>query len=78
MLGMALDQVIACATVHAAGAFPVFHGRGTLRPGAPADLAILELREGSFEFEDNYGNKRTGRQRLYPSATVISGKRVSA
>lgn len=77
MLGMSLDQVIACATAHASGAFPVFRSRGTLKVGAAADVAVLELREGSFEFEDNYGNKRTGRQRLFPSATVLGGKRVA-
>ena len=78
VLGMSLDQVIACATIHASRAFPVFRNRGTLKPGAPADVAVLELREGMFEFVDNYGNKRTGRQRLFPSATVLAGKRVSA
>ena len=77
MLGMSLDQVVACATVHASRVFPVFRGRGTLKVGAPADVAVLELREGNFEFEDNFGNKRTGRQRLYPSATVLAGKRVA-
>lgn len=76
MLGMPLDQVIACATVNASRAFPVFHNRGTLKPGAPADIAVLELREGSFEFVDNYQNNRTGKQRLYPSGTVLAGKRV--
>jgi dihydroorotase len=78
MLGMSLDQVAACATVHASRAFPVFRNRGTLKVGAPADVAVLELREGMFEFVDNFGNKRTGRQRLFPSATVLAGKRVVA
>jgi dihydroorotase len=78
MLGMSLDQVIACATLNASRAFPVFRNRGTLKPGAPADVAVLELREGSFEFVDNYGNNRTGRQRLFPSATVLAGKRVAS
>jgi len=39
-------------------------------------VAVLELREGTFEFVDNYGGKRIGRQRLFPSATVLGGKRV--
>ena len=77
MLGMTLDQVIACATSNASRAFPVFRDRGTLKPGAPADVAILELREGSFEFVDNFTNNRTGRQRLFPSATILAGKRVA-
>jgi len=77
MLGVPLDRVIAYATINASGAFPVFHNRGTLKPGAPADIAVLELKEGDFEFEDNFGNKRAGRQRLFPSATVLGGKRVA-
>jgi dihydroorotase len=76
MFGMPLSQVIACATVNAARVFPSFDNRGTLNVGAPADVAILELREGAFEFLDNYKGTRTGRQRLFPSATVIEGKTV--
>ena len=77
MLGMTIDQVVACATINAARAFEVFRGRGTLNVGAPADVAVLELREGTFEFVDNYENKRTGRQRLFPIATVLAGKKVA-
>jgi dihydroorotase len=77
MLGLSLDQVIACATVNASRVFPVFQGRGTLKVGAPADVAVLELREGTFEFDDNFGNKRAGRQRLFPSYTVLAGERVA-
>lgn len=77
MLGMRIDQVIACATSEASRLFPVFRSRGTLKVGAPADIAVLELREGTFEFVDNFENKRTGRQRLFPAATVLAGKRVA-
>jgi dihydroorotase len=75
--GMTLDQVIARATINAARIFPVFHGRGTLNAGAPADIAVLELREGNFEFVDNYENKRTGKQRLFPSVTVLGGMQAA-
>ena len=44
--------------------------------GAPADVALLELREGNFEFLDNYKDTMTGRQRLFPSGTVLGGKQV--
>ena len=78
MFGMPLDQVIACATVNAARAFAAFNDRGTLNVGAPADVAVLELRNGTFEFIDNYNNKRDGTQRLFPVATVLGGKRSPA
>ena len=76
MFGMPLSQIIACATVNAARCFPAFDDRGTLNVGAPADVAIMELREGNFEFLDNYKGTRTGRQRMFPSETVLNGKRV--
>ena len=74
--GMTLDDMIARATINASRMFEVFRDRGTLNVGAPADLAILELRQGSFEFVDNYKNIRNGRQRLFPSGTVLGGKRI--
>jgi dihydroorotase len=78
MYGMPVGQAIAAATVNAARVFPSFDDRGTLNVGAPADVAILELREGSFEFLDNYKGTRTGRQRLFPVGTVLAGKCVQA
>ena len=77
MYGMPLKEVIAAATVNAARCFPAFDDRGTLNIGAPADVAIMELREGSFEFLDNYKGKRTGKLRLFPVETVLNGKRVA-
>lgn len=74
--GMTLEEVIARATLNPSRVFSLFHDRGTLNVGAPADIAVLELREGRFEFFDNYGNARAGRQRLFPRETVLDGKRV--
>jgi dihydroorotase len=76
MYGMPLNQIIAAGTVNAARCFASFDDRGTLNVGAPADVAIMELREGSFEFLDNYKGTRTGKQRLFPSEVVLAGKRV--
>ena len=51
-------------------------GLRTLNIGTPADVATMELRDGNFDFLDNYGGKRAERQRLFPVATVLNGKRV--
>jgi dihydroorotase len=75
--GMTLDQVVACATINASRIFPVFKDRGTLKVGAAADIAVLELREGTFEFVDTFEGKRTGRQKLFPSDTLLGGKRAA-
>ena len=74
--GLTIDQVVARATLNASRIYPVFRDRGTLNVGAPADVAILELREGAFEFVDNYENLRVGTQRLFPYETVIGGRRA--
>jgi len=73
-LGMPVPVAIAGATVNASRTFEIFRDRGTLNVGAPADVALLELRSGNFEFLDNYGNKRNGNQRFLPSGTVLAGK----
>jgi len=75
MLGMSLSQVIACGTSNSAKAIPAFKGLGTLRTGATADVTVLELAQGDFEFVDNYNNKRTGHQKLIPRAVFVAGKR---
>ena len=74
--GMTIDDVVACATRNASRVYPVFRDKGTLNVGAPADVAVLEPREGTFEFVDNYENLRTGSQRLFPYETVLAGRRV--
>ena len=74
--GMTVDQAIARATLNPSRIFPLFNDRGTLNVGAPADVAILELRKGNFEFLDNYKGTTKGTQRLFPAGTVLGGKRI--
>jgi dihydroorotase len=76
MLGMPLDQAVACVTSRAAANVAAFKNLGTLRPDSAADLAVLELREGRFEFVDNVDAARTGRSKLVTSAVVMNGKRT--
>ena len=75
MLGMRLDQVIARGTINSAKSIPALKDLGTLRPGAIADVAVLELATGDFEFVDNLNAKRTGHQKLFARAVVMKGKR---
>jgi dihydroorotase len=76
VIGMPLDQVIAMGTTNAARAVAPFKDLGTLRVGVTADVAVLELRQGEFEFVDNYANKRAGKQKLFATAVVIGGKKI--
>jgi len=76
LLGLPVGEVIAMGTVNAARAVTPFKDLGTLRVGATADVAVLELREGEFEFVDNDNTKRTGKQKLFTAAVIVGGKKA--
>jgi len=78
LLGMPVEQVIARVTANAARAIPEFKAYGSLRTGAVADVAVLDLRDGDFDFVDNADTKRTGHRKLFPYAVVLGGKRLPA
>jgi dihydroorotase len=73
MLGMPLNRVIACVTANAARVMPAFSQLGTLAVGAPADVTVLELRKGAFDFVDNEHTTRTGAQKLVAVQVVSRG-----
>ena len=72
-LGMPLDQVIARATANPAGAMNGPEKIGTLEPGVTADVAILELEQGSFDYNDGARQMRTLKQRFVATATIKGG-----
>jgi dihydroorotase len=74
-LGLSLDEVVAMATTAPAGAVREAARLGSLRPGAAADVTLLELREGPVELEDTVGERVTGRVRLVPVGVVRNGVR---
>jgi dihydroorotase len=65
--------VVACATTNPARAINAPERIGTLEPGAAADVAVLELEKGHFEFSDAAGKTRLLTQQLLPVATVKGG-----
>lgn len=75
LLGMSLKQVIACTTVNASKTFRELNACGSLAVGASADVTILELGNGDYDFVDNYRNRRSGKQRLFTRGVVMAGKR---
>ena len=74
VLGMSLHDVIARSTVNAARVFNFGAEIGTLKPGAEADVSVLELKDGEFPFTDSDAKTRTGRQKLEAVTTVKGGK----
>lgn len=78
LMGMPLDQAIACVTANAARSIREFSAYGSLRVGSPADVTILELTRGSFSFVDNYKDVRMGSQRLVTRGVVMGGRKIGA
>ena len=60
-LGFSLSEVVSMATTAPARVIGRIPKHGTLQPGAPADVSILELVEGPVLFEDTRNNKRDGK-----------------
>jgi predicted amidohydrolase len=74
-LGMSLPDVIERATVRPARAMnrPEL---GTLEVGAPADVALFRLREGSFTYYDVAMKPRSGKVQLDNTLTIVAGKKL--
>jgi dihydroorotase len=72
-LGLSVDQVIACVTTNPAKMLKYPDKIGTLEPGATADVTILDIAQGNFEFVDSVRQTRVGHQKFVHVATVKSG-----
>ena len=77
-LGLNLEQVITMTTLNPARALGEETRRGSLRPGAPADVSILKLVAGDYTFHDGMiGNQATGETLILPELTLKNGVAVA-
>ena len=74
-VGVPLAEVIAAVTVNPARALGL--DAGTLERGAPADLAVFAVEEGSFELVDAHRQVRRSPLRLVNEATYVAGRLLS-
>jgi dihydroorotase len=72
--GMPLDEVVRRATAVPARIMGYEGTVGTLRPGANADIAVFELRDGNFELRDSDGDTITARRRLLAWLALKDGR----
>ena len=72
-LGMSLSDAIDRATARPARAIRR-PDLATLKTGAPADVAVFALEEGTYTFHDVFMNARSGKVRLVNRATIRAGK----
>lgn len=72
-LGLPLERVIAGVTTTPGKILNFPEKIGTLEVGAPADVAVLELAQGNFEFADQERKPRTLKQQFVAAATLRDG-----
>lgn len=72
--GMPLGDVIHACTHVAAKKMGIGNERGTLRPGAFADIAVLQPLERECVFTDKLGNSCPGHLLLSPKMTIKDGR----
>lgn len=76
-LGMPLREVVRATTARPAELIGLAGEVGTLRPGAIADVAVLELEQGSFRLFDIHGETRTADEQLRASHTIRAGREMA-
>ena len=72
--GMKLDDIVARATAAPAKILGYEGTVGTLRPGANADIALLERRNGNVDLTDSDGTTVTAKERLITRMTLKDGR----
>ena len=72
-LGFSLDEVVRMATATPAKVLSIEETAGSLRPGMPADISVLDLIEGTFKLTDATGVSRIGTQAIVPVVTIKDG-----
>jgi dihydroorotase len=72
--GMSLDDLVLRATATPAKILGYEGTVGTLKPGANADITLLERRNGNFAMTDSDGQTVTAKERLIARMTVQDGR----
>jgi dihydroorotase len=72
--GLSLDEIIRRSTANPAKIMGYEGTVGTLKPGANADLALWELRDGNFDLIDSDGDKIVAKRRLLAQMTIKDGR----
>jgi dihydroorotase len=77
-LGMSFDDVLLRSTSNPARVINRVPLLGTLQVGAPADVALLAIEDGSFQLIDSQINAVIAKQRIVSRLTICRGKRLVA
>ena len=72
-LGFTLEQIVPMVTINPAKVIHIDHMAGTMKPGYPADISILQVETGEWTVEDTERNKLTTDKMIVPWKTLKDG-----
>jgi dihydroorotase len=75
-LGLSLEEVVRLSTIEPARVIHREEALGRLRVGADADISVLDVVEGRWEFTDCDGERLVGDESLVPVLTLRAGQPV--
>ncbi len=76
-IGLTIDQVVEMTTSNAAKALGEETRWGSLKPGMPANVTVMEMVEGDYLFSDGNGrNSMQGNKLLEPRLVLKEGKQM--
>jgi dihydroorotase len=76
-LGLGIDEILLASTATPARVVNRVPLLGTLQVGAPADIALLKVEEGSFPLVDSQRNTVAAKRRFVCVGAVCRGVRLS-
>ncbi|MDR0440033.1 MAG: amidohydrolase family protein [Candidatus Accumulibacter sp.] len=73
-VGLSLNEILAMSTINAAKAMRLDERKGSLRVGREADISVLELCRGEYDFMDHGGGEKfRGNELLVPALALRKG-----
>jgi len=75
-LGLSLDAIVSMTTINPATAIRIDDRKGSLKPGMDADISILEIKTGSWQFPDSHQNMLNVKRLIRPFMTIKTGELI--
>lgn len=73
-VGVPTEKLLQCVTIHPARALGIDDRAGSLRPGMPADVTILDIADTDMTFQDFFGGSIAGNKLFVPLLTMVEGR----
>ena len=73
-VGVPEEKILQCVTLRPAQALGIEDRAGSLAPGMPADVAVLDIAESRMTLRDHYGGSIPARKLFVPLLTMVDGR----